>query len=114
VYYCRGELDEGLARAARHLDTPDIALLMRLCGDANAGNLSHHTRCLSLCVSTRRGFRTVYARNLPFLHILLRAHGKDGENRKWLKGITSVKTMAEVQDTAVKRFLEEEKVMATR
>lgn len=114
VYYCRRELDEGLTRAARHLDTPDIALLMRLCGDAKAGNLSHHTRCLNLCVSLRRGFRTVYARNLPFLHILLRAHGKDAENRKWLKGITSAKTMAEVQDTAVKRFLEEEKVMATR
>ncbi len=45
---------------------------------------------------------------------LLPAHGKDGENRKWLKGITSVKTMAEVRDTADKRFLEEEKVMATR
>jgi hypothetical protein len=87
---------------------------MRLCSDTKGGNLSQHQRCLNLCVSTRRGSRTVYARNLPFLHILLRAQGRDAENLKWLKSVTSAKTMPEVRDIAVKRFLEEEKVLAMR
>jgi hypothetical protein len=114
VFFCRGELDEILARSARHLDTPDIALLMRLCLDAREGRLSQHTRCLVTCLSKRRGVRTVQAKHLPFLHALLRAEKRESENRRWLMSAASEKMAADVKDLAVRRFLDEERVLATR
>jgi hypothetical protein len=49
VFSCRNEIDEALIRAARHLDTPDIALLMRLCQDAlDGGSRSTSNACRSV------------------------------------------------------------------
>jgi hypothetical protein len=109
VFFCRDELDESLARAARHLDTPDIALLLRVCHDAKEGRLTKHKECLMSCISKKRGTRTVQARNLPFLHVLLHAQGKEAENRKWLRDVTSPKLFTDIQEQTIRRFLETER-----
>ncbi len=87
---------------------------MRLCRDALDGKLTQHTKCLSVCFAKRRGFRTVEARYLPFLHALLRAKGKENENLKWLRTVTDRKIFDEIKDAAIQRFLTEETVLATR
>ncbi len=114
VFFCRSELDETLSRAARHLDTPDIALLMRLCQDARDGVLTQHKKSLSICFLKKRNVRSVQAKYLPFLHGLLRASSKEKENREWLKASTSKKSMEEVKDPAIRRFLEDEMRLAIR
>lgn len=113
IFHCRGELDESLVRAARHLDTPDIALLMRLCQDVKEGKLSHFAKCLAVCVPKKDGVRSIRAQYLPFLHALLHAQGKELENRAWLIANTSAQMIAEVKDSAIRRFLEAERVLAT-
>jgi hypothetical protein len=114
VFHCRGELPEATARAVRHLDTTDIALMTRVCQDAIDGRLTKHARCLATCVSTRAGRRTVEARHLPFLHALLRAPTRTSENLVWLRKATETAQMEHIRDPAVRRFLSEELTVATR
>lgn len=114
VFFCRGELDLTLARAARHLDTPDISLMMRLCQDAKDGRLSQHAKCCVTCLPKRKGgVRMVRARQLPFLQALLRADGKQQENIKWLKTVMAPKVFDEIQDQAIRRFLATEHAFLT-
>ncbi len=61
VFHGRDELAADLSRALRHLDTTDIALVMRLSEDAADGSLQD---------------QTVLARHLPLLSALLRAEKK--------------------------------------
>ena len=114
VYQCRGELDGDLARAVRHLDTPDISLLMRVCDDALMGKLTKHVKCLATCISTRAKRRIVEARHLPFLHALLRATPRAKENLAWLQTVATSAQLEKVHDGAVRRFLAEEMTFATR
>ena len=113
VFHCRGELNQALVRAARHLDTPDIALLMRLCQDAREGKLSHFAKCVATCMPKKHGARSIRAQYLPFLHALLHAEGREIENRNWLITNTSAQIIAEVKDSAIRRFLEAERLLAT-
>lgn len=114
VYFCREELDETLSRAARHLHTPDIALLMRICQDAKDGRLSKHAQCFATCLTKRHGARTIPAKQLPFVYALLRAKEKAAENLKWLRTVNTKKTMDEIRDPCIRKFLEHELVFATR
>jgi len=45
---------------------------------------------------------------------LLRAEKRESENRRWLMSAASEKMAADVKDLAVRRFLDEERVLATR
>ena len=114
VFRCRSELQEATARAVRHLDTTDIALMTRVCQDAIEGTLTKHAKCLATCVSTRAGRRTVEARHLPFLHALLRASNRTRENLTWLRKVTAPGELEKIRDTAVRRFLTDEVTLATR
>ncbi len=114
VFQCRGELDEGIARALRHLDTTDIALLMRACQDAVEGRLTKHAKCLATCLSSRGGRRTVEARHLPFLHAMLRAKTQMTENLAWLKKMTTEAELAKIGDRAIQNFFRDELTLAMR
>jgi len=114
VYYCRNELDEAVARAVRHIDTPDIALLMRVCEDARRGKLVKHAKCLAKCLSQRYQKRSIEARYLPFLFAMLRAPGKEAENAAWLKKYASEEALNQIDDAAIKTFLRDELRHATR
>jgi hypothetical protein len=48
------------------------------------------------------------------LHALLHAKDKETENLKWLKTVTGAKILDEIKDATIRRFLVEEKVLATR
>jgi hypothetical protein len=69
---------------------------------------------VSICFAKRRGIRTVQSRHLPFLHALLHAQGKEAENLKWLPAVTAEKAIVEIGDAAIRRFLVEERVLASR
>jgi len=114
VFFCRNELDPVLARAARHLDTPDISLMMRLCQDAKDDRLSKHGKCCDTCLPKKKGgVRTIRARRLPFLQALLRASGKEQDNIKWLKSVMAPKVFSEIKDQAIQRFLNTEYTLLT-
>ncbi len=114
VFKTRRELDNAVANAARHLDTPDISLTMRLCEDALAGRLTKHAELLKACLSAKGGIRSVEAKKLPFLHALLHAEGRAAESVAWLTNVLKGPKAQKLQDPAIQKFLEEELVVASR
>ena len=111
VFRCRGELPGDIERAVRHLDTPDIALTMRLCSDVAKESVKRYAALRNACLVTRRGVQTVEARSLPLLHLLLRSESHRADNVKWL---TKSLEDERLQDATVRRFLEDERNAATR
>jgi hypothetical protein len=114
VFMCRGEQDDAIARSVRHLDTPDIALAVRLCQDARQGRLSNHAKILSACISSQASRKTILARHLPLVHTLLRADARRAESLAWLRRHAEEPGRSKFRDQAVARFLSEEFVLATR
>jgi hypothetical protein len=114
VFYCRAELDESLERSLRHLDSPDIALLMRFCREAKNGELRRHKSCLNLCLQRSRGTRSIEGRYLPFLHVALQASSQRDVNLRWLEWALSDKTRVDIKDRTILAFLEEQHRAITR
>lgn len=114
VFKCRKELEPGLESAARHLDTPDIALAMRLCDDALGGRLTRHGELLKSCISSSGRSRTIRANHLPLLFAMLRAPGKEEENLAWLKNTVDSPKSVQFGDEVITRFLAEELAIAKR
>lgn len=75
VFAAAGEFAHPLHAVLRHGGSEDFALLMRLCEDAESGNLRHLTRLLPACRSYQHRCHryVVSAEVLPMLHILARA-----------------------------------------
>jgi Reverse transcriptase (RNA-dependent DNA polymerase) len=114
VFFCRSELDDGLERACRHLETPDISLTMRLCRDALDGRLQKHDSCLKLCFRKIRGEYTIPARFAPFMFLMLNSQARAPQNLKWLKWANSPKILQQVRDDATRKLLEFELKRAIR
>jgi hypothetical protein len=100
VFLACGELSSTLLDTLRHLSTSDIELTIRLCMAAQDGALRHHGEILKRL----RERRTVQARNLPLLRLVLKASRHHDVNVQWLE--RSLRPDA-VIDTAVLRFLED-------
>ena len=106
VFTCTGELESNLLDRVRHVTNSDLELALQLCAAARAGQLDTRAKLLSMCLKVKNGFRTIEARHLPFVRLVLETgHYKDS-SESWLKtAINSPKWPSRKWDPVVLQFL---------
>jgi hypothetical protein len=95
VFECVDRIPEKLSEPLKVLSTSDIELTLRLCHEARAGTLRHRERILRTITRRVGRRRSISARYLPFLRVLLAAEACRTENVEWLNRQLDVKKRPE-------------------
>jgi hypothetical protein len=107
VFACRKELDKSLRLALVPLLSSDIDLLLRICDQAEAGQVRRVQKILNKYVRVRGKHRSVEARVLPLIFALVKSRN-DGV-RQWLDRILQSgksKSWLPVRDVVLRTMLE--------
>jgi len=104
VFSAVGELPKDLDQPLRHLGTSDIELTVRCCDDAASGRLAHRDKVLRRIARSVNGRRTIAARYLPLLRVMIKAENWRSDNLRWLRRQLDPKRRPEC--AVVKAFLE--------
>jgi hypothetical protein len=84
VFKSLAELPAELEHPLRHLGSSDIELTIRCCLDAAQGRLMHRQKILARMTRSVNGRRTIAARYLPLLRLIMKADPWRTQNLDWL------------------------------
>lgn len=106
------QLPDEVRDAARHIQTDDLTLLVRMVEDAASGRLSNVDQILKRCVEPRMRTSMIRATYLPLLELLCSRASLEEEARlrgtfgAWVDGLLSRQSMP-VTDPVTRRWLEQ-------